>query len=188
MAVKKALRLILSALVVLGKGATIPTNFKPNFVSLRSYDAFNLTSALLPHLSSSASVKPNPTVNAPRWSDYHAPAAGWLVNVAEERDVAETIRFCNEHGLQFLAQAGGNGWAGTWSLREEDVIINLSGLNDIAVARDGESMSMQIGGGVLNGGAIALAEREGVEIRESLPAQLSRAARSCQLTFPCHPQ
>lgn len=167
MSLKRAFRIILSALVVLGKGATVPSNTHfPHGPT--DYDPINLTSALSAHLSSSASIQQNPAANAPRWSDYHTPAAGWLVNVASESDVAATIRICNENGLQFLAQAGGNGWAGTWTLGEGDVVINLRGLNGAEVVRDGSGDPViEVGGGVSNEEAIAEAEREGVEIRES---------------------
>ena len=46
---------------------------------------------LRPHLSSKASIVHFSSA-APRWSDYHAPEPGTVVNVFEENDVLETVK------------------------------------------------------------------------------------------------
>ena len=46
---------------------------------------------LRPRLSSKASIVHFSSA-APRWSDYHAPEPGTVVNVFEENDVLETVK------------------------------------------------------------------------------------------------
>lgn len=46
---------------------------------------------LRPRLSSKASIVPFSSA-APRWSDYHAPEPGTVVNIFEENDVLETVK------------------------------------------------------------------------------------------------
>lgn len=50
--------------------------------------------------------------------------------------------------MQFLAQSGGNGWATTLHLTENDVIINLRGLNSVSVHESGDRIT--VGGGASN--------------------------------------
>ncbi|VUC28050.1 unnamed protein product [Clonostachys rosea] len=98
-------------------------------------------------LSEKASVSTNIT-DAHRWSEYNNPSPGYIVNVAEELDVAKTVRYCNENNMQFLAQAGGNGWATTFHLTERDIIINLRGLNSVVMHPSGDRIT--VGGGASN--------------------------------------
>ncbi|KAF3911004.1 hypothetical protein AA313_de0202021 [Arthrobotrys entomopaga] len=102
--------------------------------------------ALGPKLSSHASIALSSSA-APRWSDYEAPHAQIVVSVFTEHDVVETIKYCNDHKLEFLAQTSGHGWANTWSLKPKDVIINLRGLNSVKV--DKINMTATIGGGAI---------------------------------------
>lgn len=50
----------------------------------------NITEELGVILSPGASITTNIS-SAARWSDYHAPQAGYIVHVAEEQDVAQTV-------------------------------------------------------------------------------------------------
>ncbi|KAL8773780.1 MAG: hypothetical protein Q9194_004248 [Teloschistes cf. exilis] len=63
--------------------------------------------------------------DAPRWSEYHEPTPGTIINVATERDV----RFCVKNQIPFLAQTGGHGWIGSWHLGQNGILINMRGLN-----------------------------------------------------------
>lgn len=110
--------------------------------------AFDVVEDLTSLLSDRAKVTTNIST-APRWSEYHAPRPGFIVNVAEELDVAKTIRYCNDHDMKFLAQAGGNGWADTFDLGDYGVIIDLRGLNSIVF--DDEEETVTLGGGTING-------------------------------------
>ncbi|KAI8962424.1 FAD binding domain-containing protein [Daldinia sp. FL1419] len=121
----------------------------------------NITEDLLARLSPGASVSTD-LDSAPRWSDYHRPRAGYVVRVAEERDVAETVKYCNEHDLKFLAQAGGHGWADTFSMSDNDVIINLRSLNHVSLNEAKDVVSF--GGGVLGGEVIAKAAANNVTV------------------------
>lgn len=51
-------------------------------------------------LSPSASISSNAS-SAPRWSDYHAPQPGLIVHVANEQDVAETVRLSFPPNIHF---------------------------------------------------------------------------------------
>ncbi|KAI9669063.1 MAG: hypothetical protein M1831_000655 [Alyxoria varia] len=112
-------------------------------------------------LSTAASVTTNIS-SAPRWSDYHAPQAGYIVHVAEEQDVAVTVKYCNENGVKFLAQSGGHGWADTFDMSRGDVIINMRGLNSVTVneARD----RVTVGGGAIHGEFVDAAYENGVQV------------------------
>lgn len=105
----------------------------------RSFD--NALQALLsPHATISHQLS-----SAPRWSEYHAPHPGTIVNVATERDVQLVVscffssrqaaliliqvQFCLERKIPFLAQNGGSGWIGSFHLGQNGVLVNLRGLN-----------------------------------------------------------
>ncbi|VUC29390.1 unnamed protein product [Clonostachys rosea] len=114
---------------------------------------------LVPRLSTAARVTTDLS-SAPRWSDYAAPKPGYIVHVAEELDVAETVKYCNENNLEFLAQSGGHGGATTFHLGTKDIIINLRGLNSAVVSEN--KTEMLIGGGALNSEYVAAATSNGV--------------------------
>ncbi|KAL9585403.1 MAG: hypothetical protein Q9212_001556 [Teloschistes hypoglaucus] len=67
--------------------------------------------------------------DAPRWSEYHEPTPGTIINVATERDVQTVVRFCVKNQIPFLAQTGGHGWIGSWHLGQNGILINMRGLN-----------------------------------------------------------
>ncbi|KAI1261812.1 FAD binding domain-containing protein [Xylariaceae sp. FL1019] len=72
------------------------------------------------------------TSTAPaRWSDFDAPHPGAVINVRNEADV--------------VASNGGNGWATTFHLGSNGVIINLAGLNQVTF--DSARTQATIGGG-----------------------------------------
>ncbi|PVI05760.1 FAD-binding domain-containing protein [Periconia macrospinosa] len=100
--------------------------------------------------------------SAPRWSEYHAPQAGYIVHVAEESDVAETVKYCNQNNRTFLAQSGGHGWANTFSMNGKEVIINMRGLNSVQLSDN--KTSVRIGGGVINEEIIQVAYENGVQV------------------------
>ncbi|KAF3916570.1 hypothetical protein ABW20_dc0102759 [Dactylellina cionopaga] len=115
-------------------------------LSTRKRSSLNIQEALGGKLSQGASIVLSSTA-APRWSEYDAPAAQIVVNVFSEQDVVETVKYCNENRIDFLAQTSGHGWANTWSLDSEDVIINLRGLNSVKV--DKQKETAKIGGGAI---------------------------------------
>jgi FAD/FMN-containing dehydrogenase len=54
-----------------------------------------------------------------------------IVLAASEQDVVEAVRFAKREGLQVKARSGGHSWTGS-SVRDGSVLINLSGLQEIA--------------------------------------------------------
>ncbi|KAK2740307.1 hypothetical protein FQN57_006187 [Myotisia sp. PD_48] len=123
------------------------------------------TTGLLQRLSSGASIDNNNS-NAPRWSLYGAPNPGAVVNVATEQDVLETsldqVRFCKQKDIPYLAQNGGHGWATTFHLGEEGLIINLRLLN--AVSFNNDKTQVKIGGGAIMSDLVEAAYANGVLI------------------------
>lgn len=97
-------------------------------------------------LSTGASVVHSSSI-APRWSTYDAPEPGTVVLVATENDVAVTVQCANLLGVQFLAQAGGVGWADEFHINSGDVTIDLRGLNSISFSSD--LTSVTVGGGTI---------------------------------------
>ncbi|CAJ2508468.1 Uu.00g134940.m01.CDS01 [Anthostomella pinea] len=101
-----------------------------------------LQSELSPRLSGSGLL----SETAPaRWSEFDAPNPGVVVNVATESDVAATVRYCTAHDIPFLAHNGGNGWATTFHLDKDGVMINLAALNHVTFNADKSQAT--IGGG-----------------------------------------
>ncbi|TDZ35684.1 FAD-linked oxidoreductase azaG [Colletotrichum spinosum] len=80
-----------------------------------------------------------------RWSTYKAPNASVTVNVTSEQEVADVVRYCSERSIPFVAQNGANGWAATFDLGGNGVLINLAGLN--AVTFNEDKTEATIGGG-----------------------------------------
>ncbi|EPS36465.1 hypothetical protein H072_10033 [Dactylellina haptotyla CBS 200.50] len=99
-----------------------------------------------PKLSEGANIALT-SAATPRWSDYQAPKAQIVVSVSSENDIVETVKYCIENNLKFLAQTSGHGWANTWTLDQKDVIINLRGLNSVKV--DKQQMTVTVGGGAI---------------------------------------
>ncbi|KAL8872691.1 MAG: hypothetical protein Q9174_001725 [Haloplaca sp. 1 TL-2023] len=79
-------------------------------------------------LSKEASIS-HELSDAPRWSEYHSPQPGTIVNVKTELDVQRVVQACVEYKIPFLAQGGGHGWIGSWHLGQNGLLINLRGLN-----------------------------------------------------------
>lgn len=66
----------------------------------RTNGAGNVVDDLKSLLSKGASVSTNIS-DAHRWSEYNSPSPGYIVNVAEELDVAKTVRsFLKERAFQ----------------------------------------------------------------------------------------
>lgn len=154
MGLKKAVILATSGLIIICKGAVLPLRAAPRPYSVP--DELSITASLIELLSPNTSISTQLSLDAPQGSEYRIPRAGLLFNVAIDTDVAATIKFCDQHGLRFLAQSGGNSWADRFSLPEEDVLINLCVLNEV-LARD-DRTTVEISGGTRNDELIAAAE------------------------------
>lgn len=55
------------------------------------------------------------------------------------------MRCCNRFNLTFLASAGGNGWATTFTIDQKGVAINLRGLNQVTFNTDKTQVTVQGG-------------------------------------------
>ncbi|KAH8586972.1 hypothetical protein B0O99DRAFT_699490 [Bisporella sp. PMI_857] len=96
-------------------------------------------------LSATATITHNGTV---RWSEFDAPTPGTIVNVATEKDVQVTIKYCVSKGVPFLAQNGGHGWINSFNLKQNGVVVNLRGLNAVEFNRDRTQVTLQGGASV----------------------------------------
>ncbi|KAL8961728.1 MAG: hypothetical protein Q9193_001761 [Seirophora villosa] len=105
-------------------------------------------------LSENASISQNRS-SFPRWSEYHAPTPGAIVNVATEDDVVATVKYCNANKIPFFAQNGGSGWISDFGLGPNGIVINLHGLNKVSF--NSARTRATIGGGTLISEAIEAA-------------------------------
>ncbi|KAI1409256.1 hypothetical protein F5Y13DRAFT_182153 [Hypoxylon sp. FL1857] len=104
--------------------------------------AEQLRSELQPHLSRNDLIS---TETPPRWSSFDAPHPAAVINVETELDVATTVKYCTSRNIPFLAQNGGNGWATTFNLGTNGVLIDLARLNQVSFNVDRTQVT--IGGG-----------------------------------------
>ncbi|KAL2837840.1 hypothetical protein BJY01DRAFT_237701 [Aspergillus pseudoustus] len=81
-----------------------------------------------------------------RWSDYYRPNFTVVVQVAEEEDVANTVRFANSHKIPFLAVNDGHGDISSLGRMQDGIQIWLRNLNSIEISEDGRTAT--VGGGV----------------------------------------
>ncbi|KUI59748.1 hypothetical protein VP1G_06965 [Cytospora mali] len=80
-----------------------------------------------------------------RWSDYAAPQPGAIVTIGSEDDVAEAISVANKLDIPFLIQSGGNGWADTFTLGSNGVVLDVSQLKNISFNEDRTEVTFQTG-------------------------------------------
>ncbi|KAH7123628.1 FAD binding domain-containing protein [Dendryphion nanum] len=111
-------------------------------------------------VSTSSSVAANLRA---RWTDHNDPNPAVIVNVTSEKDVAAVVSYCTTRKIPFLAQNGGNGWASTFNLGKNGVLINLAALNTVSVSKDRTEAT--IGGGVIIREAITAANSAGALIQ-----------------------
>ncbi|KAJ5217451.1 6-hydroxy-D-nicotine oxidase [Penicillium chermesinum] len=83
-----------------------------------------------------------------RWSVLAAPAVSFVVVVATEEDVAQTVKFANHEKLPYLAVNGGHGAILTQGRMKNGIEIWLNKLNTVELAKDGKTAT--IGGGTLS--------------------------------------
>ncbi|KAI9645413.1 hypothetical protein NHQ30_006152 [Ciborinia camelliae] len=121
----------------------------------------SIESALGHLLSKNASIL-HSSAAAPRWSDFEAPMPGTVVNVATEDDVLETVKYCIENDVRFLAQSGAHGWATTFQIGQKDVTINLRGLNTVKFNHDDSTITF--GGGSIISEVIKVADDNGCQV------------------------
>lgn len=104
-------------------------------------------------------LSPESTITDPaqplRWSAYKAPQPGRVVHPATVLDVSETVQWANENNVPFLLQNGGNGWANTFSLDSQGILIQLDKLRSITFNQNGTQAT--IGGGALIGDVVPVA-------------------------------
>ena len=97
-----------------------------------------------------------------RWSEYAAPQPGAIIRIGKEEDVSKVIRLANALDIPFLVQSGANGWADTFDLGPEGVVIDLSALKAISFNDERTEVSFQAG--VLIGDLVAAAWRNDARV------------------------
>ncbi|KAI0396810.1 FAD binding domain-containing protein [Xylariaceae sp. FL0594] len=80
-----------------------------------------------------------------RWSDYAAPTPEAIFKVGDENDVALIVQGAVKTGTPFLLQSGGNGWANTFKLGSDGIIIDVSGLKQISFNSAKTEVTFQAG-------------------------------------------
>lgn len=99
-----------------------------------------------------------------RWSEVDAPVATVVLNATSEKDISQTVKYCVQKKIPFVAQNGGNGWAtGQFDLGSTGVLINLAGLNQVTISADKKTAT--IGGGAIISDVITAADAAGVLVQ-----------------------
>ncbi|KAL3431774.1 hypothetical protein BDV09DRAFT_188102 [Aspergillus tetrazonus] len=110
----------------------------------------DIQTTLAPQLSANAGIYlPHEEVfqlATSRWSYYHPPNFTIVVEVAEEQDVATTIKYANDNNLPFLAVNGGHGSISSLSSIDHGIQIWMHKLNFVQIAEDGKTVT--VGGGI----------------------------------------
>ncbi|KAL6232763.1 hypothetical protein BDW75DRAFT_232543 [Aspergillus navahoensis] len=110
----------------------------------------DIQTTLAPQLSANADIYfPEEEifeVATERWSYYHPPNFTVVVEVAEEEDVVNTIRYANANDLPFLAVNGGHGSISSLSNIDHGIEIWMHKLNSIQIAENGKTVT--VGGGI----------------------------------------
>lgn len=118
-----------------------------------SHATADITNSLGPLLSADARIhlpgSAGYNTSTDRWQDYAPPTFGVVVQVSDERDVQETVRWANDVGLPFLTISGGHGVVASLGRFKGGVGIWMRGLNGIEVLDGGQKA--RVGGGVLSG-------------------------------------
>lgn len=121
---------------LLGIGGSMSVNSSPPI-------AAHYIDQLKQHLS------PNSTIRCSwenmRWSEYAAPQPGAVITVGTEDDVAEVVAIASKANIPFLVQSGGNGWADTFTLDSDGIIIDISELKAITFNSDKTKVTFQAG-------------------------------------------
>jgi UDP-N-acetylenolpyruvoylglucosamine reductase len=130
----RSLDVVRSLFILLSIMASVPG-------SVNSLDTFSLQQRLSP-----ASTITN-TSQPLRWSEYKAPQPGRVVHPANALDVSKTVQWANEHNVPFLVQSGGNGWASTFHIDNNGILIQLDNLRGVTFSEDGTQAT--VGGGAL---------------------------------------
>lgn len=134
-----------------------------------SHAIVNITNSLGPFLSADAQIHLPGSAgfnkSTDRWQDYAPPTFGVVVQVAEDRDVQETVKWANHAGLPFLAISGGHGVVVSLGRFEGGVGIWMRGMNGIEVVEGGQKARVE--GGVLSGEIVRKLWEEGKMAGES---------------------
>ncbi|KAF2787645.1 FAD binding domain-containing protein [Melanomma pulvis-pyrius CBS 109.77] len=117
-------------------------------------------SSLRPLLSPGARIDENVTTTLPlRLSEYKAPQPGGIVHPATEKDVQTTVQWAIAYSVPFLVQNGGNGWATTFKLNHQGILIQLDQMRAIAFNVAGTEVT--VSGGALVSDVVTAASARG---------------------------
>ncbi len=110
-------------------------------------------------------------VIAPDDADYDVARAAYfssidrrpsaIVRTADVSDVARTVRLAHDSGVGLAVRGGGHSMAGHSSI-EDGILLDLSGMNDIAV--DADARTAWVGGGATAGAVTAAAAAHGLAL------------------------
>ncbi|KAE8356113.1 hypothetical protein BDV28DRAFT_154853 [Aspergillus coremiiformis] len=112
----------------------------------------DIGSALGRRLSNGASIyfpgNDNFSNATARWSQWGKPNISVVVEVANQWDVAETVKYANEHDVPFIAINGGHGNIKSMENVHQGIEIWLHKLNTVAISDVGDTATF--GGGILS--------------------------------------
>ncbi|GAP88449.1 putative 6-hydroxy-D-nicotine oxidase [Rosellinia necatrix] len=79
-----------------------------------------------------------------RWNTYSKPDIQVVVEVGQESDIAQVVKYCNQNSIDFLAYSRGHGMSTTVA-RMKGIEINLSKLTNITIRPDKKTALLQGG-------------------------------------------
>ncbi|KAL4737143.1 hypothetical protein BDV11DRAFT_206979 [Aspergillus similis] len=110
----------------------------------------DIQTTLAPQLSANANIyfpsEETFELATGRWSYYHPPNFTVVIEVADENDVAKSIKYANANNLPFLAVNGGHGSISSLSKIDNGIEIWMHKLNSVQIAEDGKTVT--VGGGI----------------------------------------
>ncbi|KAI3335133.1 hypothetical protein F4824DRAFT_166970 [Ustulina deusta] len=80
-----------------------------------------------------------------RWREWHAPNIAAVVQVANENDVQQIVRFADKFNIPFVARAGGHGATEALAHAKNAIQVDFRKLNHVKLNENGETAT--IGGG-----------------------------------------
>ncbi|KAL8669474.1 MAG: hypothetical protein Q9168_005936 [Polycauliona sp. 1 TL-2023] len=119
-----------------------------------------------------------------RYTNYRRPTFIAGVQVAEERDVVETVNYARSRGVPFMARTGGHSLTISPQRVQSGIVIDMRGLN--AVKYDVFKQQMTVGGGITTGEFANATFSRGMEVSE-LPLKAPKTRKMlnvCQLLVP----
>ncbi|KAL9080507.1 MAG: hypothetical protein Q9157_000741 [Trypethelium eluteriae] len=102
-----------------------------------------------------------------RYTDYKRPRHIAAVQVAEEKDVIETVNYARSRGIQFAARSGGHSLTTSHRRIQNAIAIDMRKLDSIKYSE--QKQQMTVGGGITTGKFANATFAKGMEVSKLDP-------------------